>query len=97
MVSPTYIASMQNTAVLAGGWALIVGGIIAAPIPGPFSIPAVALGGLVLARRSPRFRRNVATVRAWFPGLSQRLTRKSASWPRTLRYVVLRTDPRRCL
>jgi hypothetical protein len=88
-------ASMQNTAMLTGGWALIAAGVLAFPLPGPFSSPAITLGGLILARRSPAFRHGVAQLRARFPESSNALTQRSRGWPRSMRYLVLRTDPRR--
>jgi len=81
--------------MLTGGWALIAAGVLAFPLPGPFSTPAITLGGLVLARRSRTFRHGVAQLRSKFPESSKALTKRSSGWPRPMRYVVLRTDPRR--
>ncbi len=87
--------SLQSTVLLAGAWALILAGILTLPVPAPTSTPAITLGGLLLARRSRRFRTGVAALRRRWPDSSRGLTRRSAGWPRPLRYVVLRTDPRR--
>jgi hypothetical protein len=37
----------------------------------------------------------VAAIRSRFPETSLGLTRRSRTWLRPLRYIVLRTDPRR--
>ena len=87
--------SMHHAAMLTGGWALIAAGLLTLPLPGPFSTPAFALGGLMLTRRSRSFRRVVAGVRSIFPSRSVALTECSRHWPRPIRYIVLRTDPRR--
>ena len=55
------------------------------------------MGGLMLVGRSPTFRRWAASLRSWFPESSAKLTIKSRGWPRALRYLILRTDPRRVL
>ena len=88
-------ASVRNLAVLTGGWALIAAGVLSLPLPAPVSTPALAVGGVVLSRRSMTFRRGVARLRSRFPALSASLTRRSRRWPRPMRYVVLRTDPSR--
>lgn len=47
------------------GLAMVVAGILLAPVPGPWSIPLVAAGiGLVLAQSRPG-RRVLARVRLW--------------------------------
>jgi hypothetical protein len=89
------IASMHHTAALTGGWALTAAGVLALPLPGPFTTPAFLFGGLVLVRRSRMVRHGVAALRARFIERSDRLTLRSRYWPRAARYVVLRTDPRR--
>ena len=89
------MGAMAEVVLLAAGWLLFAFGVIAIPLPVPFETPALTLGGLILARRSPTFRRGVARVRAHFPATSQAVSRRSRRWPRALRYVVLRTDPRR--
>ncbi|HLG88239.1 MAG TPA: hypothetical protein VKZ79_13700 [Alphaproteobacteria bacterium] len=88
-------ASIRNLAVLAGGWTLIAAGLLSLPLPAPCSAPVLALGGVVLSQRSMTFRRGVARVRSRAPRLSASLTRRCRKWPRPMRYVVLRTDPRR--
>jgi hypothetical protein len=88
-------ASFHNAALLTGGWVLVVAGILALPLPGPFTTPAVALGGVVLTRHSAGFRHGVARLRSRFPRGSDAISRRSRGWPRALRYLVLRTDPRR--
>jgi hypothetical protein len=55
----------------------------------------VALGGVMLTRHSPAFRHGVARLRARFPLGSAAISRRSRRWPRAVRYLVLRTDPRR--
>lgn len=87
-------ASIRNLATLASGWTLVAAGVLSLPLPVP-STPALAMGGVLLSRRSMTFRRGVARLRSRVPGISARLTRRSRPWPRALRYVVLRTDPRR--
>ena len=89
------IEAIQNTAILTGGWALLLTGILTIPLPGPFSAPIIALGGVALARRSATFRLGVARIRARFPRGSRALSARARGWPRALRYLVLRTDPRR--
>ena len=88
---------IHHAVMLAGGWVLFAIGIVGAPLPLHPGLPFLALGGIILAGRSPRFRRSVARLRAWFPSKSERLTRMSRNWPRPFRYLVLRTDPRRVL
>jgi uncharacterized membrane protein YbaN (DUF454 family) len=96
MVSPNRrVAAIGNAAILTGGWTLIAMGVLALPLPGPFTTPALTSGSLVLARRSPTFRQTVAALRRPFPQTSAALTRRSRRWPRAVRYVVLRTDPGR--
>ena len=91
----TMLATGCQTAMLASGWLLIAAGLLALPLPGPFTTPALTMGGLVLARRSTTFRHGVARLRGRFPENSRRLTERSRAWPRMARYIVLRTDPRR--
>ena len=88
-------ASMHTAAMLTSGWALIAAGVIVFPLPGPFSSPAFTLGGLILAQHSPAFRHGIARLRARFPESSSALTKRSQGWPRPMRYLVLRTDPKR--
>jgi len=88
---------MHHALMLAGGWLLFAIGLVGAPLPLHPGLPLLALGGIILAGRSPRFRRLAAGLRARFPASSERLTRMSRNWPRALRYLVLRTDPRRVL
>jgi len=88
---------MHHAVMLAGGWVLFAIGVIGAPLPLHPGLPLLALGGLMLVGRSPTFRRWAATLRAWFPQSSAKLTLKSRGWPRALRYLILRTDPRRVL
>jgi len=90
-----HLANLPIGMQVTGGWALIALGILALPLPGPFTIPPIALGGVVLIRHSRSFRVGVSWVRARFPESSAEITRRSRQWPRALRYVVLRTDPRR--
>lgn len=91
----SHFAHIRNAAALASGWALVALGVAALPIPGPFTMPTIALGGMLLVRRSRSFRCGAARIRIWFPESSQALSRKSHKWPRAIRYVVLRTDPSR--
>ena len=86
---------IQNAAIVTGGWALIAAGVLTLPVPGTFSTPVIALGGIVLVRRSPGFRHGVARLRTRFPETSTAVTRSSRHWPRSIRYLVLRTDPLR--
>jgi len=79
----------------AAGWFLLVAGIVIAPLPGPMGAPLMAAGGLVLVRRSRRFRRMVAGVRGRFPTASGKLDHASRKWPRALRYLVVKTHPSR--
>ena len=88
-------ASIRNLAMLAGGWTLIAAGLLSLPLPAPCSTPALALGGMVLSQRSTTFRRGMARIRSRVPALSANITQRSRKWPRSMRYVVLRTDPRR--
>lgn len=89
--------ALHHAVILAGGWALFAIGVIGAPLPFHPGVPFMALGGFLLVRRSRSFRRMMAVVRARFPRNSDRLTRRSRHWPRALRYLILRTDPRRVL
>ena len=89
------LAAFQSAAIMAGGWVLILTGLLTLPTPAPVSTPAIAFGGMLLTRHSRRFRLGVAALRRRWPTGSGLLTRLSARWPRALRYVVLRTDPRR--
>ena len=91
------VPPVSNAIALTGAWVLVAAGILAIPLPGPFTTPALAVGGLVLVRRSRGFRRAIAVLRIQFPEHSARLTVRSRSWPRVLRYLVLRTDPRRVI
>lgn len=86
--------AMHSTALLTGGWILVVAGIVSLPLPAPSS-PAITLGGLLLARHSRFFRCMVAAMRSRFPETSLSLTNRSRTWLRPLRYIILRTDPRR--
>jgi len=88
---------LHHAVMLAGGWLLFGVGLVGAPLPLHPGLPFLALGGIILAGRSRSFRRTAATLRAWFPKGSDQLTRRSRAWPRPLRYLVLRTDPRRVL
>ena len=90
-----HLANLPIGMQVTGGWALIALGILALPLPGPFTIPPMALGGVVLIRHSRTFRVGVGWVRSRFPEKSAEITRRSRTWPRALRYIVLRTDPRR--
>jgi hypothetical protein len=88
---------MHHAVMLAGGWVLFAIGMIGAPLPFHPGLPLLALGGLMLVGRSPRFRRWAARLRACIPEGSAKLTEKSRRLPRPLRYLILRTDPRRVL
>jgi hypothetical protein len=87
----------HHAIMVAGGWVLFAIGVLGAPLPLHPGFPFLALGGIILVGRSRRFRRWAATLRAWFPKSSNRLTARCRNWPRALRYLVLRTDPRRVL
>ena len=88
---------MHHAVMVAGGWLLFAIGMVGAPLPFHPGLPLLALGGIMLVGRSPTFRRWTATLRSWFPENSAKLTLRSRGWPRPLRYLILRTDPRRVL
>ena len=87
----------HHAMMVAGGWALFGVGLIGAPLPLHPGLPFLALGGMMLAGRSRSFRRMAASLRALMPQSSEKLTARSRNWPRCLRYLILRTDPRRVL
>ena len=88
---------VHHAVMLAGGWVLFAIGVLGAPLPLHPGLPLLALGGIMLVGRSPAFRRLAATLRSWFPRGSDKLTKLSRGWPRPVRYLILRTDPRRVL
>jgi len=90
-------SALHQAAMLASGWTLFGLGVVGAPLPLHPGIPLMALGGIMLAGRSRSFRRLVARARRRVPGYSQALTSRSRRWPRAIRYLVIRTDPRRVL
>jgi len=90
-------SAVAQVVALAGGWALFAVGTVGASLPGHLGLPIMVAGGIVLARRSRSFRRMMAGIRARFPVGSERLTARCRRWPRALRYLILRTDPRRVL
>src|SRR5690242_1435832 len=90
-------SALHHAVMLSGGWALFGLGVIGAPLPLHPGVPLLALGGLMLVGRSRSFRRLVAHLRRQVPGYSAVLTVRSRTWPRALRYLIVRTDPRRVL
>jgi hypothetical protein len=89
------LTAAHSVALLTGGWVLVAAGILTLPLPAPVSMPAITLGGLLLTRHSRLFRHGVAALRRRFPESSAALTRRGRRLPRPLRYIALRTDPRR--
>jgi len=55
--------------VITAGWLLIILGTIIGPIPGPWSIPLVALGSVMILRRSRWARRRFVRLSQRFPRL----------------------------
>lgn len=46
------IARVRQLALIAMGWTIVVIGVLIAPLPGPFGLPIVIVGGVILLRNS---------------------------------------------
>lgn len=58
---------MRKSLYIAGGVAVIVLGVLVAPLPGPGGIPVIMVGTVILLRHSPGFRRHYVRLKRRYP------------------------------
>ncbi|MFZ4761953.1 MAG: hypothetical protein ACOYK8_03975 [Alphaproteobacteria bacterium] len=89
------VAWVKDHILLMLGWFLIIFGIAFGALPGPGGIPIILAGAFLLVRRSVFFRRSVAYIRRRFPNFSEKMMLNKNKMPRWVRYILIRTDPKR--
>lgn len=53
------LARLRQILLIAMGWTIVALGLVLMPLPGPFGVPLVVVGGLLLLRNSALARRRL--------------------------------------
>ncbi len=57
------IARVRQLVLIAMGWTIVVVGLLIAPLPGPFGLPVMIVGGIILLRNSADARKLFARAK----------------------------------
>ncbi len=86
---------MRKIVLLVSGWTTIGAGLVFLPLPTPFGVPMLLVGGSLVLMADPAARGYVRSWRARYPKLSERMARFEPMLPRRLRAVLRLTHPGR--
>lgn len=67
--APLSLARMRQLALIGMGWTIIAVGFLVVPLPGPFGLPLMLVGGVILLRNSDDAKRLFVRMKRRFPRL----------------------------
>lgn len=63
------LARMRQIALIGMGWTIILVGFLMVPLPGPFGLPIMLVGGVIVLRNSDESKRLFVRMKRRFPRL----------------------------
>jgi len=74
------LARLRQQVLIAMGWTILLVGVIVMPLPGPFGLPIMLAGGILLLRNSPSARRRFVRARRRAPSWALPLLGRLDAW-----------------
>lgn len=71
---------LRRMALVAMGWTIIVAGVLAMPLPGPFGLPIAFAGALLLLRNSPDARKTLIRWKRKAPARLSPIVGRFEAW-----------------
>lgn len=86
---------MGKFVLLVSGWTTIGAGLMVLPLPAPFGVPMLLVGGSLVLMADPAARGYVRSWRGRHPQMSETMAKFEPMLPRRLRAVLRTTHPNR--